>query len=113
MWPEILKVVFGLMAVIAMIGLGALAAQKSGLVAMRAAGRRRRRLSLIETLPLDAKRRLMIIRCDDRDHLIVIGAAGETVIERNLEPAAASAQSIAEPAIAFPSFSRAKTDAAA
>lgn len=47
----------------------------------------RRRLKIVETLPIDHRRRLAIVRCDQREHLLVLGAAGETVIENNI-PAA-------------------------
>ena len=40
-------------------------------------GGRRRRLAVQEVLPLDAKRRLVLVRCDDRDLLILTGGAGD------------------------------------
>lgn len=40
----------------------------------------KRRLSVIEVLPLDAKRKAMILRCDNSDHLIILGQTGETVV---------------------------------
>lgn len=45
----------------------------------------RRRLKLVETLPLDPRRRLAIVRCDDREHLLILGMNGETVVETNLK----------------------------
>lgn len=45
----------------------------------------RRRLKLVETLPIDPRRRLAIVRCDDREHLLILGTNGETVIETNLK----------------------------
>lgn len=44
----------------------------------------RRRLKIIETLPLDARRKLVIIRRDDREHLLVLGPTGETVVESSI-----------------------------
>ena len=32
-----------------------------------------RRLALVESLMLDPQRRLLLIRCDDREHLILLG----------------------------------------
>lgn len=46
----------------------------------------RRRLKLVETLPIDPRRRLAIVRCDDREHLLILGTNGETVVETNLKP---------------------------
>ena len=40
-----------------------------------------RRLGVVETLPLDARRRLVLVRRDGVEHLILLGAAGEAVIE--------------------------------
>ncbi len=45
----------------------------------------RRRLKLVETLPIDPRRRLAIVRCDDREHLLILGTNGETVVETNLK----------------------------
>lgn len=40
-----------------------------------------RRLCLVESLSLDGRRRLLLVRRDDREHLILLGTAGETLIE--------------------------------
>ena len=40
-----------------------------------------RRMNVVEILPLDARRRLVLVRRDDTEHLILLGHAGETVIE--------------------------------
>ncbi len=47
----------------------------------------RGRLAVLQSIALDARRRAIILHCDRREHLIVIGPAGETVIETNLPPA--------------------------
>lgn len=47
----------------------------------------KRRLKVVEYLPLDAKRRLVLIRRDQKEHLLVLGPEGETVVETNI-PAA-------------------------
>ncbi len=44
----------------------------------------KRRLAIVEQLPLDHRRRLMIIRRDDRDHLIIVGPDGHLVVESNI-----------------------------
>ena len=54
----------------------------------------RRRLKLVETLPIDPRRRLAIVRCDDREHLLILGTNGETVIETNIKAPQDSAQII-------------------
>lgn len=48
-------------------------------------GGRRRRLQIIEVLPIDARRRAVLIRRDDREHLVLLGANSDTVIETLIE----------------------------
>ncbi|NNE41228.1 MAG: FliO/MopB family protein [Marinicaulis sp.] len=83
---EILRVTFGLVAVIGLIGICAVIARKAGLLSASGGLVRKRRLAVVETLALDARRRLAIIKCDSQEHLIVLGANGEQVIASNLEP---------------------------
>ncbi|MGD2133744.1 MAG: flagellar biosynthetic protein FliO [Maricaulaceae bacterium] len=40
-----------------------------------------RRLAVEEALMLDARRRLVLVRADGREHLLLLGASGETVVE--------------------------------
>ena len=44
----------------------------------------KRRLKIVEFLPLDNRRKLVLVRRDNKDHLIVLGPAGETVVESNI-----------------------------
>ena len=44
---------------------------------------RARRLRLIESLPLDTRRRVVIVACDGREHLLLLGANTDTVIASN------------------------------
>ena len=44
-----------------------------------------RRLGVIEYLPLVARRKLVIVRRDDREHLILLGVNSETVLESGLK----------------------------
>jgi len=39
----------------------------------------KRRLSVVETLTLDAKHRLVLIRKDDRDHLLLLGGSASVI----------------------------------
>lgn len=39
-----------------------------------------KRLSIIETMALDAKRRMVIVRMDDTEHLLLLGQTGEQII---------------------------------
>jgi flagellar protein FliO/FliZ len=40
-----------------------------------------RRLVLLETLPLDARRKLVLIRRDDTEHLLLLGTDGNRLVE--------------------------------
>lgn len=51
---------------------------------MAAAPSAARRLAVLETLPLDARRKLVLIRCDDTEHLLLLGADGNHVVERSI-----------------------------
>jgi len=83
-WTDIIQITFALLAVLGLIGLCAIGARKAGLTAMSSNFSQKRRLALVETLALDARRRVAIIKCDDTEHLIVLGANGETIIKNDL-----------------------------
>ncbi len=44
----------------------------------------KRRLAVVETAYVDGKSRLVLVRRDDREHLLVIGPAGPVVVEANI-----------------------------
>lgn len=43
-----------------------------------------KRLGVVEVMPLDAKRRLLLIQRDTTQHLIILGPEGETVVESGI-----------------------------
>ncbi len=43
-----------------------------------------RRLKVVEFLPLDHRRRLVLVRRDNREHLLMLGPQGETVVETGI-----------------------------
>jgi flagellar protein FliO/FliZ len=47
-------------------------------------GGTKRRLKLVEFLPLDGRHRLVLIRCDDKEHLVVLGVNSETIVTTNI-----------------------------
>jgi flagellar protein FliO/FliZ len=70
--------------VLGLIFLCALAARRGGLTPTGRAGRRAGRIGIVESVALDAKRRLVLVRRDDREHLVVLGPAGDLVVERGI-----------------------------
>ncbi|QQG35860.1 MAG: FliO/MopB family protein [Micavibrio aeruginosavorus] len=81
---QLMKFIAALLFVLSLMGLLALAMRRinNGGTVMPLA---RRRLKVVETLPLDPRRKLAIVRCDNREHLLILGTNTETVIESGLK----------------------------
>ena len=80
---QIIKFFAALVFVLALMGGLALAMRKFGGQPLTAP--HKRRLRIVEVLTLDAKRRAVILKRDAREHLVILGANGETVIESGIE----------------------------
>ena len=80
-----LKFFFALLFVIGLIGGFALIAKKFGM-GNRGPMRRGKgsRLSVIESMQVDAKRRIVLIRCDDKDYMLLLGGVTELLIKDNI-----------------------------
>jgi flagellar protein FliO/FliZ len=61
-----------------------------------------RRLALIEVRPLDAKRKLVLLRRDDREHLVLLGISGDLLIESDIPAPPARPAETAAPAPGTP-----------
>jgi len=72
-----------LLLVFGLIGMAAVAARKYGLGNM-IQPKKPRRLQISESLALTPKQRLMLIRRDNVEHLIVVGPTGAHTIETNI-----------------------------
>jgi flagellar protein FliO/FliZ len=79
-----LKFVAALIFVLALIGVIALIARRIGVPGTLRPLRGRRRLEIQEILPLDPKRRLILVRRDDREHLLLLGAGQDLVVETGI-----------------------------
>lgn len=85
--PQFLKLIIALAVVLSLMGGLAFILKKLGLAAQIPNTRSdKRRLKIMESLPLDARRRLVIIKCDDKEHLIILGANNETVVKSDIHP---------------------------
>ena len=75
MFGEIVRVVAGLAVTLGLIGLAVVALRRFGpQTLLRLQGSRaERRLAVIETLVLDPARRLVLVRCDAEERLILLG----------------------------------------
>lgn len=93
------RFVFALVFVLGLIGVLSVVVRRYGLGMANANMRKGqdRRLSLVEILPLDAKRRAVLIRRDTVEHLVILGPDSETVVESGIaSPPDASVQSFAQ-----------------
>ena len=74
-FPTLVRASFALMLTLGLIGLAAVGLRRYGPDAMArfAIQRKDRRLKLVETLILDPARRVVIVSCDGREQLILLG----------------------------------------
>lgn len=77
----VLGLILGLLWLLRRIGV-------PGMVLARQASRR---LSVVESLALDSRRRLVLVRRDGREHLLLLGAAADLVVEASIDNGAALA----------------------
>ncbi|MEZ5930489.1 MAG: flagellar biosynthetic protein FliO [Alphaproteobacteria bacterium] len=96
---DYLRFLLALIAVLALIMLLAWAARRFRLGGLTGAAMPSGRLAVVETLPIDGRQRLILIRRDDREHLLLLGQERSLVIESGVEstPARSSAAPVAEP----------------
>jgi len=79
--------VAALVFVVALIFLLAWVAKRFGLGGVTPVAGRQKRLALVDTLPIDAKRRLVLVRRDNVEHLVLLGPSGDTVVETGVSSA--------------------------
>jgi flagellar biogenesis protein FliO len=96
---DILRYAGALILVLALVGLAGLGAKRFGIPGV-ARGARDKRLSIVESLMVGSRQRLLIIRRDNVEHLILSSADGAQVIETGIAakpngtaPSPSSAQS--------------------
>ncbi|MGE5538300.1 MAG: flagellar biosynthetic protein FliO [Gemmatimonas sp.] len=87
-----LKFALAFVLVLGLIALGTWTLRRFGL-GISGVAARGRRLAVVESLALDARHRLVLVRRDDREHLVLLGAT-ETVVEAGIvAPSVASQES--------------------
>ncbi|MFZ5720848.1 MAG: flagellar biosynthetic protein FliO [Pseudomonadota bacterium] len=72
---DFLRAVFALALTLGLVGLAAVALRKYGPDAMAriSAQKKDRRLRVVESLVLDPARRIVIVECDGRERLVLLG----------------------------------------
>lgn len=82
---DYVKFAAALVLVLSLMGGLAFVMKRLGLGRHAAISPAKKRLKILEILPLDARRRLVLLQRDNRQHLVILGPSGETVIESNIE----------------------------
>lgn len=80
----LLKFFSAFVFVIALMLLFSWGMKRLGLAGALLPGAGKRRLKVVEFMPIDHRRRLVLVRRDDREHLLLLGPQGETVVETNI-----------------------------
>ncbi len=81
--------ILALIFVLGLIGLAAVLLRRfgpGGLMVARTKPGAARRLSVIDSLTLDPRRRLVLIRRDDKEHLLLLGSQSDIVVEGSIDP---------------------------
>jgi flagellar protein FliO/FliZ len=82
---DYLKFLFALLFVLSLMGGLAFALKYFGFGGTsRLIPADKRRLKVVEVLPLDARHRAILLRRDDKEHLVILGTSGETVVETDI-----------------------------
>jgi flagellar protein FliO/FliZ len=85
-FSTLLRAVFSLAFVLGLVGLASVLAKKFLLERqILKMGDKKKRLSIEEIHPVDAKRRLVLIKRDDVEHLILLGATSDLLVETNIK----------------------------
>lgn len=89
--PSVAKFVIAFAVVIGLIALAAWLVRRFGAnrLGSNATRGRQPRLAVIDAAPVDGRRRLLIIRRDNVEHLIMIGGPTDVVVEQNIVRATA------------------------
>ncbi len=83
--PDFLRLIIALGIVLALMGGLAFLLKKLGLAQNQLMKNTdEHRLSIVESIPLDARRRLAILKCDEKEHLVILSGDGETLIDSDI-----------------------------
>jgi flagellar protein FliO/FliZ len=80
-WMDYLRVACALLFVIGLIFFTSLIVRRTGLDKRLTGNKGSARLSIAETLYLDPRRRLVIVRCDGHEYVLLLAASGDLLIE--------------------------------
>lgn len=85
-WHSVINSVLALVFVLSLIALTSVALRKyGGMRISRIDSKGNKRIRIVDALVVDARRKLLLVRRDDVEHLILISADKETIIETNIK----------------------------
>ncbi len=104
-FSEIFRFVAAFAFILGLIGVCALLARRFGLAPGASLAGPQRRLGIVEVKPVDAKHRLVLIRRDGKEHLVLMGGDTPLLLESGIdapEPVAVEPGEQQRPAFAAP-----------
>jgi len=90
-FTDYFRFLLALVFVLAMIGILALLARRAGIgyPANPVRNTGEKRIQVVETAQVDGRRRLVLVKRDHVEHLLILGQNSETIIETGIEPPSA------------------------
>jgi len=82
--PDLLKFAAALIFVLSLMGGLAFILKRIGVGQGMAFAGNRRTLRIVESLPIDTRRRLVLIERENVRHLVILSPSGDTVVESNI-----------------------------
>jgi flagellar protein FliO/FliZ len=80
------RFVIAVIAVLALLAVFAWLARRFGFAGRVPSRGARRRLAIVEVAAIDNKRRLVLLRRDDVEHLVLVGVDSAIVVESGIKP---------------------------
>ena len=81
-----LRTIGGLLTVLGILAGALWAVRRFNLTLPGTNGQSARRLQIVERLGLDPRRSVVLLRCDDREHLVILGPEGPLLVDNRMGP---------------------------
>jgi flagellar protein FliO/FliZ len=83
-YDDYFRFLLALLFVLGLIGVMVFVGRRFNLTPKITSAKADRRLRIVEILPVDAKRRMILVRRDNVEHLVMLSTTNDVVIERNI-----------------------------
>jgi len=83
-FEDYFRFLVALLFVLGLIGVMVFVGRRFNLTPKITSAKSDRRLRIVEILPVDAKRRMLLVRRDNVEHLVMLAPNNDVVIERNI-----------------------------